>query len=133
MTQWTQGSLVGASGSSTIKASSFAAAATPDHVKGGDKSSPSPVCRRGMESPSEKAELLTVRLIVGFPDTARARRAHQMSMPAKGPLRWVLETYTRSHSHSHHPVYRNGIETTEVGRQCGDSSSWRAKADSIRF
>src|SRR5271166_5325647 len=57
MTQWTQGCGLGASGSSTISASSRVSGGRPDHARGGERSSPSPVCRLGMTAPESNAGL----------------------------------------------------------------------------
>src|SRR5271157_4137839 len=57
MTQWTQGCGLGASGSSTISASSRVSGGRPDHARGGERSSPSPVCRLGMTAPGPNAVL----------------------------------------------------------------------------
>src|SRR5271166_458371 len=58
-TQWTQGCGLGASGSSTISASSRVAGGRPDHVRAGERSSPSPVCRLGMTAPGSNAGLFS--------------------------------------------------------------------------
>src|SRR5271157_1195136 len=57
MTQWTQGCGLGASGSSTISASSRVSGGRPDHARGGERSSPSPVYRVGMTAPGPNAVL----------------------------------------------------------------------------
>src|SRR5208337_1078429 len=60
ITQWTQGCGLGASGSSTISASSRVSGGRPDHVRGGERSSPSPVCRLGMTVPGSNAGLFSI-------------------------------------------------------------------------
>ena len=60
ITQWTQGWGVGASGSSTISASSRAPGGRPDHSRGGERSSPSPVCRLGTTASGPNASLFRI-------------------------------------------------------------------------
>src|SRR5208282_56968 len=59
MTQCTQGCGLGASGSSTISASSWVSGGRPDHARGGERSSPSPVCRLGITAPGSNAGLFS--------------------------------------------------------------------------
>src|SRR5215211_4440576 len=63
-TQWTKGFWVGASGSSQMIAISLVPWGSELHLRGGETSSPSPVCFFGMVAPASKAGLDTSMVTV---------------------------------------------------------------------
>src|SRR5215208_423431 len=65
-TQWTKGFWVGASGSSQMIAISLVPWGSELHCRGGEISSPSPVCLFGMVAPDSKAGLNTSMVTVYF-------------------------------------------------------------------
>src|SRR5829696_9309173 len=80
-TQWTKGFCVGASGSSQMIAISLVPWGSELHLRGGETSSPSPVCLFGMVAPASNAGLDTsiigVFLLLGSSHTGSFERSTQ--------------------------------------------------------